>query len=103
MMQIDDVVITCCKDDCGISFAVPQWWHRGKRETHAFFYYPNGHQQRFLVESDTEKMRRERDNAREQLERAEEEKAEAWCIADKAQHEATRLKKRITRQRTGGK
>lgn len=28
-MNIDDVVITCCDDKCGIAFAVPAWWHRG--------------------------------------------------------------------------
>jgi hypothetical protein len=60
-MEVTSVVITCCNTDCGISFAVPTWWERGKRENHSRFYCPNGHGQVFNAESDTEKLRRERD------------------------------------------
>lgn len=93
-MNVPEVVITCCNDTCGISFAVPQWWHKGKRETHAWFYCPNGHQQHYTQESDEEKMRRERDIARQQLARVEQEKVAALARAQKAERSEKRLKKR---------
>jgi hypothetical protein len=95
-MNVDDVVLTCCHKDCGISFAVPSWWHKGKRETHTWFYCPNGHQQHFSSESDIEKARRERDIARQQVARAEQEAAEARRGWEKAEREAKKLKKRAS-------
>lgn len=95
-MSIDDVVLTCCQTDCGISFAVPNWWHKGKRETHSWFYCPNGHQQRFSQESDLEKVRRERDIARQQIARAEQEAADAYAAKVRAEKEAKRLRKRAS-------
>jgi hypothetical protein len=93
-MIVSDIVITCCYDDCGIAFAVPDWWYKGKQKTHASFYCPNGHRQHVPDESDEEKMRRERDIARQQLARAEQETAEARREALRAQKETKRLKKR---------
>jgi hypothetical protein len=95
-MSIDDVVLTCCNSDCGISFAVPSWWHKGKRQTHTWFYCPNGHRQHFSAESDEEKLRRERDIARQQVARAEEEAVKARREADKALKETKKLKKRAS-------
>lgn|ERR1700674_2979292 len=93
-MNIDEVVLTCCHEDCGISFAVPNWWHRGKRESHAWFYCPNGHRQHFAKESDSERFRRERDNALQQRARLEQELVESQLEAVKAQRKAKRLEKR---------
>lgn len=91
---VDGVTITCCNADCGISFQVPAWWNKGRRETHTDFYCPNGHAQAYTAESDEEKFRRERDMARQQLARAEEDSAKAHREWDKAEKEARRLKKR---------
>lgn len=93
-MNIDDVVITCCNDKCGIAFAVPAWWHRGKRETHTWFYCPNGHQQKFSVESEAEKLRRERDVAKQQLARAEQEAMDALAVAARNEKKVKKLEKR---------
>jgi hypothetical protein len=93
-MIVSDIVITCCHDDCGIAFAVPQWWYKGKQDTHAWFYCPNGHRQHFSQESEKEKMRRERDIARQQLARVEQEVAKAQRETLQAQKETKRLKKR---------
>lgn len=93
-MSIDDVVITCCNTDCGISFAVPASWHKGKAENHSWFYCPNGHHQYFPKESALEKASRERDIALQQIARAEQEAADARAQADKAERAAKRLKKR---------
>lgn len=93
-MDVPSVVITCCNTDCGISFAVPQWWHKGKNDTHTWFHCPNGHRQRYSEESTEEKMRRERDIARQQVARAEQEAADARRDAVKAKKETVKLKKR---------
>jgi|SRR5580765_29515 hypothetical protein len=93
-MFVAEAVITCCNDDCGISFAVPQWWKKGKQKTHSRFFCPNGHGQSFVGETDEEKFRRERDIARQQLARVEQEAADARKNWDKAERETKRLKKR---------
>lgn len=94
--SVDMNVMTCCHADCGISFAVPSWWEKGKRQTHAWFYCPNGHQQHFSAESDFEKTRRERDIARQQVARAEQEAVEATARAIKLERETKNLKKRAS-------
>lgn len=104
-MHIDDVTITCCHNDCGISFAVPNWWHQGKRKTHSWFYCPNGHQQKFSQESDLEKAVRERDSARQQIARAEQEAREATENAEKASKrafKAERAKKLLEKRTAAG-
>ena len=93
-MEVPTEVITCCGVDCGISFAVPLWWIQGKRCNHSYFYCPNGHHQHFTGESELEKVRRERDLARQQIERAEQEASEALEKAFKAERATRRLKKR---------
>lgn len=96
LFSIDMVVQTCVNKDCGISFAVPSWWDKGKRETRTTFYCPNGHPQSYCAESDLDKARRERDIARQQVARAEQEAAEALARAQKAERAEKRLKKRAS-------
>lgn len=93
-MEVDSKVLTCCHAGCGIVFAVPRWWEIKRREDHTSFYCPNGHSQSFSRESDEEKFRRERDSARQQLTRVEEEKQAALRDAEKARKETKKLKKR---------
>jgi hypothetical protein len=93
MFSHEFTLITCCKNDCGITFAVPNWWNQGKRETRKTFYCPNGHPQSFTGASDIEKARRERDIARQQVARAEQEAAEALARAQKAELAEKKLKK----------
>lgn len=92
---VEGVTLTCCNKDCGMSFQVPGWWDKGRRETHAIFYCPNGHQQSYQVESETEKMRRERNTAQQQLARAEQEASDANKRADLAQKQKRKLEKRM--------
>ena len=89
-------LITCCHGTCGITFAVPNWWEQGKRQTHSDFYCPNGHIQSFSGESDLEKVQRERDIARQQVARAEQESVEANARAALAQKQKRRLEKRAS-------
>ena len=93
-MSVDSVTLTCCQTDCGISFAVPAWWHKGKRETHTLFYCPNGHSQKFTADSDLDIARRERDRAKQQLARAEQEALDAHRRADLLQKQKRKLEKR---------
>lgn len=93
-MEVQSTVLTCCHRGCGIVFAVPSWWQQKRREDHTSFYCPNGHQQSFSSESDEEKFRRERDIARQQLARLEDENRTALAAAEKARKETKRLKKR---------
>lgn len=93
-MNIDDVTITCCNTDCGISFAVPNWWHKGKCENHSWFYCPNGHHQHFSAESKLEKARREANTAKQQLARVEEERDAEAKRAARAEKQAKILEKR---------
>jgi hypothetical protein len=95
-MEVPTVTITCCDTDCGISFAVPAWWHQGKRNNHSWFYCPNGHRQHFSAESDLEKARRERDIARQQVARAEQEAFDAQRRAELALKQKRRLEKRAS-------
>lgn len=95
-MIVPTETITCCNTDCGISFEVPNWWYKGKRDTHSWFYCPNGHRQHFSAESDLEIARRERDIAKQQVARAEQEAAEAKARAEQAERSEKRLKKRAS-------
>lgn len=93
-MNIGDETITCCNTDCGISFAAPSWWVKGKRENHSWFYCPNGHHQYFAAESNAEKYKRERDIARQQIARAEQEATDERRKAELLMKQKRRLEKR---------
>lgn len=93
-MIVETKTITCCNTDCGISFEVPAWWEDGKRENHSWWYCPNGHRQHFPAESVLEKMQRERDIAKQQVARAEQETADAIRRAAWIEREKKLLQKR---------
>lgn len=104
-MEVQSIVITCCNTDCGISFAVPNWWNKGKRDTHTWFHCPNGHRQKYMEETEEEKMRRERDIARQQVARAEDEKREAVARAERATKKADKAeaaRKRVVKRAAVG-
>jgi len=72
-MYIDEKVITCCHEGCGIAFAVPAWWESKRREDKTWWYCPNGHQQHFSAETEAEKLRRERDRLKQQVAQRDDE------------------------------
>ncbi len=82
----------CAK--CSIWFGIPKDFEERRRNDHASFYCPAGHVNVYDKESDEEKFRRERDIARQQLARVEDEKREALKVAEKAKKETKQLKKR---------
>jgi hypothetical protein len=70
--------ITCCYKGCGLTFGVPDWWDRSRREDHSWWYCPNGHQQHFSEQSDKERAEAAAKRAQELLE------------SERRRHEATR-------------
>lgn len=87
-------VTTRC-GECGIEFAVPDFFDKERRDTGKGWHCPNGHS-RVYRESDADKFRRERDQAIQQMARAEQEAAEAETRARKAEAEVRRIKKRAS-------
>lgn len=72
--------LTCC--NCGMAFAVPDWWMQSRRKDHREFYCPNGHNQWFSAKSEAETLRdqlaaKEREVAAAKS-RAEYQEARRW-------------------------
>lgn len=89
--------ITCCRDDCGLVFAVPSFWVQRKRETHADFHCPNGHAQRFLGKSETEKLRDELAAAKGETERVRASRDEEARIRRGVERQLTATRGVVTR------
>ena len=85
---------TICCAECAMTFAVPERFETDRRKDHKSFCCPAGHRQSFTAESDEEKMRRERDIARQQLARAEQETASVNRRLENEKKEVKKLKKR---------
>jgi hypothetical protein len=56
-ISLELVPLTCCWEDCGVSFAVPLRLEQSLRRSHRAFYCPHGHQQSFAVKSEEERLR----------------------------------------------
>lgn len=94
-LSIDLVTITCCRNGCGVVFAVPSDFEGFRRKDHQLFYCPNGHDQHFPGETREEKACKElaRERANHDQTKAALRDKEAKLIAkDK---ETSRLKKRV--------
>ena len=70
----DYVFVSCCM--CGVSFAVPLEMNNRLRQTHNWFYCPNGHQQQYTGKTEAEKLK-EQLQASERMRIAEAAAAEA--------------------------
>lgn len=86
--------INCCT--CGIQFHVPDTWHDARRNDHASFYCPNGHQQAFLGKSEAEKLREERDRLAQRIAQRDDEIREAEKKVATATKKIKRLQKRAS-------
>jgi hypothetical protein len=82
--------------ECGVVFGISKGFMRARREDHDWWYCPNQHGWRFSGESESEKIRRQRDEARDDLAaaRASRDQTEASLRATKGV--VTKLKKRAT-------
>lgn len=85
---------SCCS--CGIEFLVPKEFqsHCLEKGPGKSFYCPNGHSLSYK-ESETDKLRRERDLMRQQLAQKDDEISKEQSRALSAQKETERIKKRL--------
>lgn len=104
LMELDLEKLTCCAEGCGIVYAAPTSWIRDRRNDHATFYCPNGHQQWFPGKSETEKLRDELLRERQKLDQAKadaeyqrNERARAERQASAARGQVTKLKRRASK------
>lgn len=51
--------VTCCHIGCGVQFGIEADYMKRLRETHEWFYCPNGHQQHFTGETEAERLKRQ--------------------------------------------
>lgn len=84
--------ITCCRQGCGLTFAVPTRWREKRREDHTEFYCPNGHPQHFTGETEAERLRREVAIQKRRAELME-------AAAAKAHREAVKVKATLKKER----
>jgi len=73
--------------ECGIEFQVPDHFYRERLQTGKGWHCPNGHSRAFK-ESEADRFRRERDVARQQLARVEQERASAEATVRKLKKRA---------------
>ena len=87
---------------CAMTFAVPKRFETDRREDHATFYCPSGHPNVFNGETESEKLRRERDRLAQRIAERDDdvkrqrERAEAAerCGAA-ARGQVTKIKNRV--------
>lgn len=72
LVAVELVQVTCCHEGCGCVFGLSRAHYTALRETHAWFHCPNGHSQRFAIESEKERLERLLREEREQRERERE-------------------------------
>jgi hypothetical protein len=95
-IQIELVTLQCDHEGCGITFAVPEKWMRGRQNDHQNFYCPNGHPRWFPGKSEAEKLRDELSRSKAERERLERERNEAHRKLLAAQKAEKRHKRRIS-------
>jgi len=94
-IAIDFEAETCCQQGCSIVFAVPAEFSQARKRDHGWFCCPNGHQQKYVGETEEEKLRRELASARGN-ERYYRERTEALSRSVAAQKGAkTRILNRV--------
>lgn len=87
--------------ECGVMFAMALGFVRARRADHATWYCPNGHAWCFGAESEEERLRRERDEARDRAarERSLRDQTEATLRATKGV--VTKQRKHLARVKAG--
>ncbi len=83
--------------NCGITFGITPDYEKRRRDDHKGFLCPNGHSNVYNGSSEEEKLRRERDNLKQQMARVEDEKAAALREAEHARASARTHKGHLTR------
>jgi hypothetical protein len=78
--------VTCCYETCGVLFGLGQEHKRRLKETHNFFYCPNGHEQHFTAKSEAELQRERADRAERNAKFYEDRMKDARADRDSALH-----------------
>lgn len=86
--------ITC--NSCGIRFDVPDLWAVTRQRDLKTFYCPNGHPLTYR-ESETDKLRRERDRLKQQMARVEQDALQERTLRKEAERQASARKGVVTR------
>jgi hypothetical protein len=82
---------------CGVTYAVPKTMWDKQRQSGGYHHCSNGHSQGWdKTESEDARIRRERDQLKQQNARLEEEASFALVRAEKAEKATKRLKKRAS-------
>lgn len=79
---------------CGITFGVPEKWHKEKMEAHGRFRCPNGCSRQFTAETESEKFKAEAESERREAARLREKAFHAERAQKKAETALNRHKKR---------
>lgn len=90
--------ITCC--NCGVVFAVPEYFRTKRLEDHGWFYCPSGHSQHFTGETEAERLQKELDKERSRIEFLKREAASAKAAMARAKNQLAETKKTLTKTRT---
>jgi len=87
--------LTCCYDNCGITFALPATLETALRRSHEWFYCPHGHKQCFSGQSEEEKLRAQLATKEFQLKNANDAAARAREERWKENAKLERLRGRV--------
>jgi hypothetical protein len=87
--------VECCHAGCGITFAIPRWFDKNRRDDHKSFYCPNGHSLSFHGASAEERLRQKIADVERSLEfqRRQRQLAERQARAYKGERD--RVKRRV--------
>lgn len=81
--------ITCCHTGCGVRSGIEVDYISRLRETHAWFYCPNGHRQQFPQETEAERLKRQLTLTENSLTFA---RGDTQRARDRAKHAEARLR-----------
>ncbi len=94
------ILVSRCVN-CGVQYGVTADFDEERREDKRSFYCPNGHPMSY-TENEADRLRRERDNLKQQMGRVESERDQAWRAVEKeaekrrvAEKELKRTQRRV--------
>ncbi len=91
-LQFELVLETCCRTDCGMTFAIPRTWQKKRIEDHSHWFCPNGHEQRYTGQTEEAKLRA-------QLEREQADKARVQANLDEERRVVRATERRLASTR----
>jgi len=81
--------------ECGILFAMPEYYLRDRKNDHRIWFCPNGHQRYYSAESDIEKLRVEKEKLQTKLDWKRNEANDLLASLRATRGVVTKIKKRI--------